>query len=150
MFEIYITEGATRFLTTFHGEIPAPEVAITGGCEVRKEIFLRTNEILGNRIWLDSNANARQEVWERGVGGVCVNLYDTGLSLLQQTTTDSNGYYGFNVQSGTYFVEFMKPPGMDFVQKNIWDEDKDSDVIQRPVAVRRWTFPPRFFTWTQA
>ena len=128
VFEVYITEGTTRFLTTIHGEMPAPEVAITGGCEVRKEIFLRTNEILGNRVWLDSNANARQEVWERGVGGVCVNLYDTSLSLLQQTTTDSNGYYGFNVQPGTYFVEFVKPQGMDFVQKNAWDDDKDSDV----------------------
>jgi len=128
VFEIYITEGTTRFLTTIHGEVPAPEVAITGSCEVRKQIFLRTNEILGNRVWLDANANARQEVWERGVGGVCVNLYDTSLSLLQQTTTDSNGYYGFNVQAGTYFVEFVKPSGMDFVQKNTGEEDKDSDV----------------------
>ena len=128
VFVIYITEGTTRFLTTIHGEVPAPEVAITGSCEVRTQIFLRTNEILGNRVWLDANANARQEVWERGVGGVCVNLYDTSLSLLQQTTTDSNGYYGFNVQAGTYFVEFVKPPGMDFVQKNTGEDDKDSDV----------------------
>src|SRR5687768_11849725 len=38
VFEIYITEGATRFLTTFYGEFPAPEVAITGSCEDRKSV----------------------------------------------------------------------------------------------------------------
>jgi len=130
VFEIYITEGATRFLTAFYGELPAPEVPITGDCEVRKEIFLQTNEILGNRVWLDSNGNGRQEVWERGVGGVCVNLYDANGNWLQQTTTDSNGYYGFNVSAGEYFVEFIKPAGMEFAQKNVWDEDQDSDVDQ--------------------
>src|SRR5678815_534443 len=30
VFEIYITEGATRFLTTFYGEFPAPEVPMVG------------------------------------------------------------------------------------------------------------------------
>ena len=30
VFEIYITEGATRFLTTFYGQIPAPRVPSLG------------------------------------------------------------------------------------------------------------------------
>lgn len=128
VFEIYITEGATRFLTTFYGEFPAPEVPVTGDCEVRREIFTQTGLILGNRVWLDPNGNGRQEAWERGIGGVCVNLYDANGVWLQQTTTDSNGYYGFNVEAGRYFVEFLKPPGMEFSQKDIADEDKDSDI----------------------
>jgi len=130
VFEVYITEGTTRFLTAFYGEMPAPEAPFTGNCEIRTEPFIQTSEILGNQVWLDSNGNGQHEAWERGVGGICINLYDTSLSLLQQTTTDSNGYYGFNVQAGTYFVEFVKPPGMDFAQKNVWDDDKDSDVDQ--------------------
>jgi hypothetical protein len=130
VFEIYITEGTTRFLAAFHGEMPTPEIPITGGCEIRKEPFQQTGEILGNQVWLDSNGNGRQEVWERGVGGICVNLYDASLSLLQQTVTDSNGYYGFNVEAGKFFVEFVKPFGLEFAQKNIGDEDKDSDVDQ--------------------
>ena len=97
VFEIYITEGATRFLTTFYGEFPAPEVPITGNCEVRREIFTQTGLILGNQVWQDSNGNGRHEAWERGIGGVCVHLYDANSTLLQQTTTDSNGYYGFNI-----------------------------------------------------
>ncbi|HLF74994.1 MAG TPA: SdrD B-like domain-containing protein [Anaerolineales bacterium] len=130
VFEIYITEGATRFLTTFYGEFPAPEVPVSGGCEVRREIFTQTALILGNRVWLDSNGNGRQETWERGVGGVCVNLYDANNTLIQRTTTDSNGYYGFNVEPGRYFVEFLKPAGMEFSGQNLVDEEQDSDVDQ--------------------
>ena len=130
VFEVYITEGATRFLTTFYGEFPAPEALVTGDCEVRREPFLQTGDILGNQVWLDANANGQREVWEHGIGGICVNLYDASLSLLQQTTTDSNGYYGFNVEAGTYFVEFTKPAGMEFTQKNVGDEDQDSDADQ--------------------
>jgi hypothetical protein len=128
VFEIYITEGATRFLTTFYGEFPAPEAPIVGNCDVRREPFIQTGLIFGNQVWLDTNKNNIHEAWERGVGGVCVNLYDKTGALLQQTTTDSNGYYGFNVESGKYFVAFLKPPGMEFDQKNVGAEEDDSDV----------------------
>jgi hypothetical protein len=128
VFEIYITEGATRFLTAFYGEFPAPEVPITGNCEVRREIFTQTRLILGNQVWQDSNGNSHHEAWEPGIGGVCVNLYDANGTLIEQTTTDSNGYYGFNVEEGRYSVEFLKPAGMDFAQKDAAAEEKDSDV----------------------
>jgi hypothetical protein len=128
VFEFYITEGATRFLTTFYGEFPAPEVPVTGNCEVRREIFVQTSNILGNQVWQDENQNGIREVWENGIGGVCVNLYDTAGTPLQQTTTDSNGYYGFNVHPGSYIVEFLKPPGMEFVPRDAGMEEEDSDV----------------------
>ena len=128
VFEIYITEGATRFLTTFYGEFPAPEVPITGNCEVRREAFHQANLILGNRVWHDENQNGSQEAWENGIGGVCVNLYDAGGALVHQSTTDSNGYYGFNVVKRSYVVEFVKPPGMEFAQKDAGEDDRDSDT----------------------
>ena len=128
VFEIYITEGATRFLTTFYGEFPAPEVPIVGNCDVRREPFTQTDLILGNQVWLDLNENNIYDAWEHGVGGVCVNLYDKTGALLQQTTTDSNGYYGFNVEPGKYFVAFLKPPEMEFDRKDAGDEENDSDV----------------------
>jgi hypothetical protein len=130
VFEIYITEGATRFLTTFYGEFPAPEGPIVGNCEVRREPFRQINLILGNQAWHDENQNGTREPWENGIGGVCVNLYDENGTLLQQTTTDSNGYYGFNVVKRTYFVEFLKPPEMELVSKDAGEEEKDSDVDQ--------------------
>ncbi|HLO16064.1 MAG TPA: SdrD B-like domain-containing protein [Anaerolineales bacterium] len=128
VFEIYITEGATRFLTTFYGEWPAPEVPLVGNCDIRREPFTQTNLILGNQVWLDSNGDHIHEAWERGIGGVCVNLYDATGALLQQTTTDSNGYYGFNVEAGKYLVAFLKPPGTEFTQKDVGSEESDSDV----------------------
>ena len=128
VFEIYITEGTTRYLTTFYGEFPAPEVAATGSCAVRTEPFVQTDLIIGNRVWLDMNQNNIQDDWERGVGGVCVNLYDAERDLLQQTSTDSNGYYGFNIGVGRYYVAFAKPEGMEFAQKDAGEEAKDSDL----------------------
>lgn len=128
VFEIYITEGTTRYLTAFYGEFPAPEAPVSGSCPVRREPFTQSGLILGNRVWLDANQNNLQDDWERGVGGVCVNLYDAQRSLLQQTSTDSNGWYGFNVQAGRYFVAFEKPAGMEFARKDAGDESKDSDA----------------------
>ncbi len=137
VFEIYITEGATRFLTTFYGQIPAPEIPITGNCEVRREIFTQTSLLLGNQVWNDANQNGIHDDWEKGMGGVCVNLYNSDLQLLQQTTTDTNGYYGFNVDPGSYRLAFAKPDGMEFTQKDIWDEANDSDVD----PATAWTDP---------
>lgn len=128
VFEIYITEGATRFLTAFYGRFPGPEVPLTGNCDVRGAIFTQTNLLLGNRVWNDENGNGILEAWENGIGGVCVNLYDSNDQLLQQTTTDSNGYYGFNVEPGVYKIAVAKPDGTEFTPKDAWSEDQDSDV----------------------
>lgn len=128
VFEFYITEGATRFLAAFYGEFPEPEIPITGDCPVRREPFVQGYMMLGNRIWLDENANGRQDDYEKGIGGVCVNLYDSANQLIQQTTSDSNGYYGFNVEGGNYIVEFIAPAWLKFTEKNVGDENKDSDV----------------------
>ncbi len=129
VFEFSITQGDDRFLTVFYGETPFPKVPVTGGCEVRQGAFVKTGMILGNRVWLDANTNGIQDVGEEGIGGVCVHLYDANGNLIQKTTTDSNGYYGFNVQSGEdYTIEFVQPNGMEFTQPNIGDDSHDSDA----------------------
>lgn len=130
VFEIYITAGGTRFLATFYGKFPEPQALVTGNCAVRTEPFVQTDNVIGNRVWCDANQNDLQDDWERGIGGVCVNLYDANGNLLQQSATDSNGYYGFNVSTGKYFVEVVKPDGMEFDQQNVGDETQDSDVDQ--------------------
>ena len=132
VFEFYITEGATRFLSVFHGAYPEPEIPITGDCEVRKSVFTQTAQILGNQVWLDENKNGRQESYEPGVGGICVNLYDEAGKMIESTTTDTNGYYGFNVQPAKYVVEFILPEWLDFTTQNVGDdaERADSDADQ--------------------
>lgn len=128
VFEIYITEGATRFLTAFYGGFPATEKAVSGRCRVRNEPVIQTELLLGNRVWFDANKNDQFDDWENGIGGVCVNLYDKDLNLLEQTVTDSNGYYAFNATEGTYNVQFDLPDGLEFSQRNAGDADRDSEV----------------------
>jgi SdrD B-like protein/DUF3048 family protein len=128
VYEIYITEGATRFLAVFYGEYPAPEIPLTGGCAVRSGAFVQTQTILGSRVWFDANGNGLQDQNERGVQGVCIGLYDAGGHPLEQTTTDTNGYYGFNVPPGRYFIDFVKPAGFDFTKLRAGEAALDSDA----------------------
>lgn len=130
IYEYYITEGSTRHLAVFYGEFPKPETPVRGDCAIRNEPFVQTKNIIGNRVWFDENQNGIQDVGENGVGGICVNLYDVNNNLLQKTTTDSNGYYAFNVDSGQYVIEVQKPAWLEFDQKNVGNENQDSDVDQ--------------------
>jgi len=130
VFEYLIATGTTRFAAIFHGQVPNPEALLTGSCDVRMEPFEQSGILLGNRVWQDQNADGVQSPEEPGVGGVCVNLYDEDEELIQQTTTDSNGYYGFNVEAGTYTLEFVKSEEWDFTEPNIGDENTDSDAGQ--------------------
>ncbi len=74
VYELYIGEGATRFMNVFYGQYPRTIPNINGGCAVREEIIHPSGDWIGNRVWLDENANGQQDAWEAGVGGVCVRL----------------------------------------------------------------------------
>ncbi|MFN8400988.1 MAG: SdrD B-like domain-containing protein [Anaerolineales bacterium] len=128
VFEFYITEGATRFLSMFYGKFPEPDVPITGDCEVRREPVHGNNIQIGNRIWLDENQNGIQEDFEQGVGGVCINLLNSAGKPIWQTTSDSNGYYGFGAEPGRYIVEVKLPAWLKFTKPNLGDEEHDSDA----------------------
>lgn len=128
VFEYLIATGTTRFAAVFHGQIPQPEPALTGGCQVRMEPFEQDGILLGNRVWLDKNADGVQSPEEPGVGGVCVHLYNENGELEQETSTDSNGYYAFNVDPGRYMLEFVKTADFNFTKPNIGYEDFDSDA----------------------
>jgi hypothetical protein len=84
--------------------------------------------MLGNRVWLDANGNGNQDPGEGGISGMCVNLYGAGGNPIQQASTDSNGYYGFNVRPGRYTVEFRKLRGYLFTRPEASDNSTDSDA----------------------
>jgi hypothetical protein len=128
VYEYYITEGATRFLAVFYGEFPQPEQQVHGGCATRTGPFVQTAMLLGNRAWLDSHGNGIQDPGEEGISGLCVNLYDANGNLIARAATDSNGYYGFNVQPGKYSIEFVKPPNLNFTRANVGGDNSDSDA----------------------
>jgi hypothetical protein len=128
VYEFYITEGATRFLALFYGEFPAVKLPIAGGCETREGPFVRAGTLLGNFVWYDSNANGLQDTGEGGIAGLCVALYDDFDNALAHTTTDSNGFYGFNVKPGKYSVELTRPQHLEFTTMTAGDDARDSDV----------------------
>ncbi len=88
------------------------------------------HQTLGDRVWLDANANGIQDNGEAGVAGVTVQLKDsTGTSILQTTTTDANGNYLFDVNAGNYVVSFVTPAGYVVSPQDKGGNDNvDSDI----------------------
>ncbi|HSB01187.1 MAG TPA: SdrD B-like domain-containing protein [Anaerolineales bacterium] len=129
VYELYIGEGTTRFLNVFYGDFPRAIPNVGGGCKVRDEIIHPAGDWIGDRVWLDENANGQQEAWEAGVGGVCVRLLNgTSREIVAETTTDSNGYYAFERPDTEAIIQFIKPDAYQFTKPNIGDEDHDSDA----------------------
>ncbi|HSG42390.1 MAG TPA: SdrD B-like domain-containing protein [Anaerolineales bacterium] len=148
VFELFIGEGVTRFMNVFYGDYPRDVPNIVGDCAVREEIINPNGGWIGNRIWFDENTNGIQDDWEMGVGGVCVHLLGANdRKVLQETSTDSNGYYAFENPGNDIIIQFGKPPAYQFTQADIGDEDHDSDadettgetpVIQSDATVSSW------------
>ncbi len=86
-------------------------------------------QTLGDRLWLDNNGNGIQDAGEAGIAGATVQLKNSSGTVLQTTTTDVNGYYGFNVNTGSYMVTFQTPTGYVVTGKDLGGNDAtDSDI----------------------
>jgi hypothetical protein len=60
---------------------------------------------VGDRVWLDRNANGGQDTGETGINGVKVDLLDGSGNLVATTTTSGDGTYTFqHVAPGTHTV----------------------------------------------
>jgi hypothetical protein len=130
IFELFIGTGTTRFMGVFYGDAPRRLPNVAGSCAVRTQPFIPTHSWAGNRIWLDENRDGRQDPWETGIGGICVDLYNaTSGELLQNTSSDANGYYAFNIAADTgYSIQFSIPPAYRFTLANLGNDDEDSDA----------------------
>ena len=86
---------------------------------------------LGDYVWLDTDRDGQQDAGEPGISGVTVKLLDsTGTTVLQTTTTDGSGLYGFTTAPGTYVVQFFTPAGAydKFTTANVGSDVTDSDA----------------------
>jgi hypothetical protein len=71
---------------------------------------------VGDRVWLDTNANGAQDTGETGLNGVTVQLLNGSGNVIATTTTSGNGNYTFtHLAPGTYTVsvdETTLPAGL--------------------------------------
>ena len=150
IFEMYISEGMTRFLTIFYGDYPDPQAPISGHCPIRTDSFKTTGLILGNYVWHDGNGDGLQGYDEGPISGVCVNLYDGEANeFIDSTSTDSNGYFGFNVEADKkYYLKFVPPSGMDFTDPNLGNDDfADSDADRENGVTPIFSVEADDFSW---
>ncbi len=84
---------------------------------------------IGDRVWLDANANGVQDPGEAGLPLVTVQLLDSAGNLVSTTSTDANGAYLFTgVRPGTYSVKVVPPPSYLFTAQDVGSDTADSDV----------------------
>jgi protocatechuate 3,4-dioxygenase beta subunit len=61
---------------------------------------------VGDRVWLDADADGVLDRGENGIAGVTVSLYDAANNLVATTVTDANGNYSFGgLPAGGYTVK---------------------------------------------
>lgn len=85
---------------------------------------------LGDRVWVDADADGVQDAGEVGLAGVTVNVRKPDNSLAGTTTTDANGAWSVpGLAPGSYYVEFVAPSGYVFSPKDAGGNDgTDSDA----------------------
>lgn len=84
---------------------------------------------IGDYVWYDANMDGIQDPDELPVKGVVVLLMDCEGNILDNTTTDANGYYEFcELDAGGYTINFVLPDNHVFSPMFIGgDPAKDSD-----------------------
>lgn len=129
IFELFIGEGTSRYMGVFYGDLPRRIPNPAGGCPAGPKAFAPTQTWVGNRVWLDENGNGRQDPWEAGAAGICIELHNSKGELRQSASSDSNGYYAFNVTPGSaYYLQFKLPSFYRFTTPNVGNDDEDSDA----------------------
>lgn len=76
-------------------------------CQTYNPFAVNLQGAIGNRVWIDENANGVQDSGEPGLPNVVVEL-TTSAGAIFTTTTDSNGSYLFSdLGAGTYTVQVV-------------------------------------------
>ncbi|QBE66791.1 SdrD B-like domain-containing protein [Pseudoduganella lutea] len=83
---------------------------------------------IGDRVWLDSDADGMQDSGEGGVAGVVMTLTNANGDVVTTTKTDANGYYKFNVAAGTYSVSMKTPDGYGVTKQYATNGSYDSNA----------------------
>ncbi|MCF7826809.1 MAG: choice-of-anchor D domain-containing protein, partial [Candidatus Marinimicrobia bacterium] len=118
-FSIYVGLGATNLNKSDGAScplVPAP---------------LPTTGQVGNRVWVDNDADGVQDAGEPGLPGVTVDLYSIDSPFIASTISDENGEYVFqNLSPSEYYIIFSSAPaGFSLTLKDQGGDDvNDSDA----------------------
>jgi len=107
---------------------------------------------IGDRVWLDANANGIQDAGELNVTGVIVGLRDDdnnsvsdkdGNPVADINTSATNGAYLFsNLDPGSYHIEFTLPDGYFVSPQDVTaygtDDTNDSDANVTEIAPNKY------------
>ena len=128
------SDGNPTTLTTAPVTVPAG-VTVR---DVDQGFFKMIPAIIGNRVWDDVDGDGRQDKGEAGLAGVTVRLLDAnGNPVLEggvpvTTFTNAKGKYKFEVEPGTYMVEFDALPNRGFTDADVAtgrNRDSDADTM---------------------
>jgi uncharacterized repeat protein (TIGR01451 family) len=85
---------------------------------------------LGDRVWLDDDADGLQDAGELGMVAVTVNLLDDTLAQINTTTTDATGNYQFtDLEPGDYSVQITPPTWPGYLPSPVQTPDPDNNNI---------------------
>ena len=94
------------------------------------------NGAIGDFVWYDANGNGIQDAGEPGIANVTVSLYNSQMTLLNATTTNSVGYYQFTgLCAGTYIVQVTPPAGYSATTVNASGSTTANDSNPNPSTV---------------
>ncbi len=95
------------------------------------ECGIQSADIIGSRIWLDSNQNGAQDNLEPGIVGIPVTLRYADNTIVKTTYTDElGGYVFFNLDTGLYKLTAEAPDGYQWTLPAQAPDDIDNDFFQ--------------------
>ena len=123
-----VTDGKTQVITLAQGE---NNTSIDAG--------VYTLASLGDRLWVDTNANGQQDDGATGLSGQTITLAGGGADGLLSTTADNttatavtgtDGAYRFSglTPGVEYQVQFSKPAGYNYTGADTGSDSSDSDA----------------------
>ena len=97
---------------------------------MRDKIIHPAGDWIGNRVWLDEDANGRQDAWEAGCRRrlrQAVGREEPARSSRRRPRMP-NGYYAFDHPDGDVLLQFLSSDAYQFTTQDVGDDDLDSDV----------------------
>ncbi|WOO88924.1 SdrD B-like domain-containing protein [Mollicutes bacterium LVI A0078] len=84
---------------------------------------------IGDYVWEDTDNDGKQDPTENGYNGATVNLIDEDGTIVDTTTTDTDGYYDFFAPSGNYQIEVEVTEDYHFTNNDNTNLETNSDTV---------------------